>query len=877
MGALPGLLLVLLYSATSIQASNPGEIAMSEASSEAVHSACILRSSRDGEAIVLVSTEAGLRVCVEHGDGLGTRLPLGAPEELIGPSGEPLLEGGVEGFAAVVGADESIHLFWSQGGRTWTSRGEVRGDGANRVSWAEPEGVCEGVVTSASVDARGEPYVAGWAEAGDGRALWCARRDGGRWEGHVAAEDAHYEAPRVAVSEKGVVHLVWRDTHGLLWHASSVDGRSWVRGEGTVSRPERIGYSPDAPAVVCSGEETIVAYVARNGQIQYSHLAAESWECRLSLTAGDSRFEGDQWSAPTFGTAGDGVPWLFFVDRTRRFCYYTRWLGSDFSTMTVARRLFRRTEDWSSYLAPIEAIAVEGRAWRGSASLGLVLVNNKLPERLRAEALTTPVLVGRPGEEHLFLDDLELVRSHGVELYMPGPVKHPNNPILTHGPEGAFDSHRVFNSGEVVLDGQTFRMWYGALNTDDPEAFWEDWTKTPRTGYAESPDGIHWTKPILNLAQWRGSAENNMVPGFGIVPFVMLNPDQSDPKQKFLAFNTGSRFYSPDGWVWTRDEDFSVSFPGGRPQWFSVNLGNVLYDPEEPDPRLRWKAYGCFAPKDPQRAIGLSYSPDGHHWTVYAENPIVSPLSGPHPMLHDLSISRWGSYYMMVCQAGLGSRMPLYLMGSRDGINWWPICETEPFIRPGEEDAWDRGFLLPSQPLVMGDEVWLYYGGADFGAVSDPHYDRERTVTMHIACGLARLPLNRWAGFRTTAGDGRSIGYIETGPIRAEDIRDCVLSVNVDGCDADHYLLAEILHGETDERVPGYEQENSDETHESGLAQVMSWRGGASLNGIPRGAAIRIRFVLHGAGSPVLYSWSFRRDGSAGLAETPPDRPGRQE
>jgi len=829
---------------------------MSERHIGPVQSAQLLRPSASGPFVLLTGDGDALLAQVSNGYQFGTRLRFGPPETLIGPTGAAIASGTPEGFAATPGRSGEVYLFWGEHGRTFASHATL--DDAAR--WSEPESIGPGTPSAALTDGAGQPCVAGILGDEEDRTVWFARLSGAEWQRAVVASGPGYEAPQMAISHLGVLHIVWRDADGCLWHLKSNDGQLWLRCGNTSRSPERIGHAAGDPTVACTRAQVVVAYASAQGSIEYSHFTGQNWDTNLPVTTVDTRFAEDDCADPRFAIAGDGVPWLFFVNRTRRFCYYTRWLGFGFSTITVAGKLFDRSEDFSTYLAAIERAAPERRAWPGSESLGLALASSALPDRVRAETLSTPVLVGRPGEDHLLVDDLELVRALWVEQHMPGPVKDPANPVITHGPEGSFDDQRAFNMGTVIKDGDIFRMWYGAMNPKSP--YWDtDWTKIPRTGYAESRDGVHWTKPILNLAEWNGSTANNMLPDFGIVPFVMLNPDQSDPQRKFLAFHTGDQHYSADGLRWTPDPDVTVAWPSGKPQWFE-NL-SVLYDPRERNPQMRWKMYGCFAPKDPQRTIGLAYSPDGRHWTVHPDNPIVSPLSGPYLMAHDVSVVRHGAHYLAVYQAGAGYSIGLALMASRDGINWTPVCEGKPFIEHGAGDAWDRGLLLPSVPVTVGDEVFIYYGGANYQAPGEEPFDYERWKHCYVGGGLARLPLNRWAGFRNTAGDGRSIGYIETGPIRTEDIRDCVLSVNVDGCDAGHYLLAEILHGETDERVPGYEHENSDEMHESGLAQVMSWRGGASLNGIPTGATVRIRFILRGIGAPVLYSWSLQRDPEA--------------
>jgi len=75
--------------------------------------------------------------------------------------------------------------------------------------------------------------------------------------------------------------------------------------------------------------------------------------------------------------------------------------------------------------------------------------------------------------------------------------------------EGSTNKEPQFDVRQFVLkDGDTFRMYYSALPTYPN--YWE----VPNGRilcYAESTDGIHWTKPNLGLCTWDGSKENNII------------------------------------------------------------------------------------------------------------------------------------------------------------------------------------------------------------------------------------------------------------------------------------------------------------------------------------------------------------------------------
>ena len=76
--------------------------------------------------------------------------------------------------------------------------------------------------------------------------------------------------------------------------------------------------------------------------------------------------------------------------------------------------------------------------------------------------------------------------------------------------------------------------------------------------YAESTDGIHWTKPELGLVEFDGSKKNNIlrdgIAAHNFTPFKDPNPDcKPDDKYKALGSGKGGLFAlkSADGTHWS--------------------------------------------------------------------------------------------------------------------------------------------------------------------------------------------------------------------------------------------------------------------------------------------------------------------------------------
>ncbi len=109
----------------------------------------------------------------------------------------------------------------------------------------------------------------------------------------------------------------------------------------------------------------------------------------------------------------------------------------------------------------------------------------------------------------------------------------------------------------VFKDGEIFRMYYRGSDFDIKT----ESSTHELTCYAESVDGINWTKPELNLYQFNGSKKNNIIwQGVGthnFTPFIDTNPSVK-PEERYKAVGSGMlknkpvlfAFVSKDGINW---------------------------------------------------------------------------------------------------------------------------------------------------------------------------------------------------------------------------------------------------------------------------------------------------------------------------------------
>ncbi|MBT6158225.1 MAG: hypothetical protein HOL01_07415 [Planctomycetaceae bacterium] len=136
------------------------------------------------------------------------------------------------------------------------------------------------------------------------------------------------------------------------------------------------------------------------------------------------------------------------------------------------------------------------------------------------------------------------------------------------------------------------------------------------TCYAESKDGIHWTKPKLGLFAWNGSKENNIVwlgPGtHNFTAFYDTNPS-TPPESRYKAFGGGRGgllpFESPDCKHWKLIQKKPVITNGA---FDSQNL--AFWDTDRGEYRAYWRYFGNGV-----RSIRTSTSKDFIHWENEAD------------------------------------------------------------------------------------------------------------------------------------------------------------------------------------------------------------------------------------------------------------------
>lgn len=150
----------------------------------------------------------------------------------------------------------------------------------------------------------------------------------------------------------------------------------------------------------------------------------------------------------------------------------------------------------------------------------------------------------------MFVDDLLISRLKGkATLQVQRPI--PGEVVLTADAPWEGNTSAYFT---VFRDGDRFRMYYRGAHFDEKT---RKASHREVTCYAESKDGIAWTKPNLGQFEFDGSKANNIVwdgPGtHNFTPFKDENPKAApDSRYKALARVPGGlrAYRSADGLHW---------------------------------------------------------------------------------------------------------------------------------------------------------------------------------------------------------------------------------------------------------------------------------------------------------------------------------------
>ncbi|MEZ5385983.1 MAG: hypothetical protein R3F13_10760 [Prosthecobacter sp.] len=465
-------------------------------------------------------------------------------------------------------------------------------------------------------------------------------------------------------------------------------------------------------------------------------------------------------------------------------------------------------------------------------------------------------------------DNVAIPYTQNLRLEMRQLTRHAGNPVLQRGAPGTPDAHGVQFYGSVVKEGGKYGLWYVAFDDEvtskTPSARW-------RAAYAESMDGVTWTKPDLGLVEFHGNKNNNLVDVGGAWGFVNLKviKDEADPDPMrrykmttHVYFRHNTRlgtllaFVSADGLTWKpvkdvkpvkgelRKEDLlipGIHFEpcGGLYQWdgqYFITGQNALPGTQHYQGRV----------------VRLYRSADFVNWA--ATNTVAFVRTPQHEYLgagrsregeqnHE-GISVWnrGNLLLGVTGRWHGAaewkdvRIDLGFVISNDGLNFREPKHEWTLLERGKDGEWDQGGLLQGQGFEnIGNETFIYYGAWDPRPTGGKEVPRG-------GIGIAKLPRDRFADLVVdTSGEGP--GDYQLPKVTAELVTASIpvtnprFFINADGLGAEAALRIELLD-HLEYPIAG----RTAVVRESGFHTPIAW---ASESKLPE--RVRLHVVFEGA------------------------------
>lgn len=447
---------------------------------------------------------------------------------------------------------------------------------------------------------------------------------------------------------------------------------------------------------------------------------------------------------------------------------------------------------------------------------------------MAAASIAEPIdpLAGAAPYRRLFLDAMVVEESSGLARVFHSAEKYEKNPIIVK--EHKWEGWGPYVYGTVMWDGGKLRMWYQGIGGNAADV-----------SYAESNDGIHWTKPELGIIEYEGSTKNNILGPNGAchIPSVIRVPSPSSPEKQWAIYGFGydedtndagrsqggpAVHYSPDGLHW----DWKGT-PNQYGLFSSSDVTNFFYDPYT----HRFTAT-CKTMNRRHRAVGVALSDDGLKWRKPIEGAVfgaddldpdatqvygmpVFPYQGIYigqPWIYHARWIKYGRYskpeVMYEAQEGSERTVDVQLAWSHNMLQWTRTPERKPFIALGPEGSWDSEMIYTARaPVIVGDKLFFYYGGYD------TIHDDDKNAKGAI--GLATLRLDGFCSMRAAQDEGWLIS-------RREVFNTPKVSINAK-CGPGGYVTAELID-RNNKVIPGFSRQDCIAFTGDSVCHELKWK-----------------------------------------------------
>jgi hypothetical protein len=369
-------------------------------------------------------------------------------------------------------------------------------------------------------------------------------------------------------------------------------------------------------------------------------------------------------------------------------------------------------------------------------------VAKKAQSKPKSAPPSLPPYVANQGQQFSFLMSEDFLERINIAWRVETAQADPANPLVE--PKYEWDGACVFLHGAVLVDpaDKLWKAWYLS------KPLGKGPSENPAAGriltYAESEDGVHWTRPELDIALRDGKKTNILLdldsgglcqhpsiilhpdapPDYRYEMFLLRYPEDKGPNSIVRGFplpegetKSGAgvyRYHSADGKRWqpweklglsTRDSILVHQVPDGTYRTFYKGVmpvppgGLVPYD----------VAVGeC-------RYIVVRTSEDGTNWSGY--EPVITPdwMDAQDTQFMELdTVPEKGGYIgTLAVYHLLTQTIDIQFAASRDGKRWWRP-DRRPCVPLDRLGNYGGGMIWPLQsPFHHDGRLYFYYAGCD--------------------------------------------------------------------------------------------------------------------------------------------------------------------
>ncbi len=315
-----------------------------------------------------------------------------------------------------------------------------------------------------------------------------------------------------------------------------------------------------------------------------------------------------------------------------------------------------------------------------------------------------------------------------------------------------------------------YQCWYSPFIVDDavsgtPAADRPKTTYAPEIRemgvcYAESQDGIAWTKPDLGLVEFEGSKNNNLVARGPHGAGVSFGPWETEAARRYKMLYVDCDgdgnicgAFSPDGKRWgdpARFPEIEAAGDTHNNAFWVASLGRYVGITRLWDDRTE------------QRLVARTESPDFVSWSKAVEVLRADPRS-PESQTYSMPIFEHAGVFLgLVAIFHVPTdTVQTELAWSPDTVHWERIDPGSPVIARGRAGAPDSDCVYAAAPVFEDDEIRLYYGGSN-----GPH-----TSWREGFFCLARLRPDRFAGFEPSSAGAAGLVVAHPVKVTSDELR----------------------------------------------------------------------------------------------------------